>query len=99
MAAASTAARKSRARLGSCGLSGAAALLSRGLSPLRPVMILSANAIDHALLMLAAYTAGIPVAPVSVAPQDEVIGMRSPVVRTDAASSRVHRSCGSAAPA
>src|SRR6266567_3360713 len=45
----------------------AAALLSRGLSPLRPVMILSANAIDHALLMLAAYTAGIPVAPISVA--------------------------------
>src|SRR6267142_203648 len=32
----------------------AAALLSRGLSPQRPVMILSANAIDHALLMLAA---------------------------------------------
>ena len=30
-------------------------------------MILSANAIDHALLMLAGYTAGIPVAPVSVA--------------------------------
>jgi feruloyl-CoA synthase len=45
----------------------AAALLSRGLSPQRPVMILSANAIDHALLMLAAYTAGIPVAPISVA--------------------------------
>jgi feruloyl-CoA synthase len=45
----------------------AAALLSRGLSPLRPVMILSANAIDHALLMLAGYTAGIPVAPISVA--------------------------------
>jgi feruloyl-CoA synthase len=31
------------------------------------VMILSANAIDHALLMLAGYTAGIPVAPISVA--------------------------------
>ena len=30
-------------------------------------MILSANAIDHALLMLAGYTAGIPVAPISVA--------------------------------
>ena len=30
-------------------------------------MILSANAIDHALLMLAGYTAGVPVAPVSVA--------------------------------
>jgi len=45
----------------------AAALLSRGLSAERPVMILSANAIDHALLMLAGYTAGIPVAPISVA--------------------------------
>ena len=30
-------------------------------------MILSANAIDHALLMLAGYTAGVPVAPISVA--------------------------------
>jgi feruloyl-CoA synthase len=45
----------------------AAALLERGLSPQRPVMILSGNSIDHALLMLAACTAGIPAAPVSVA--------------------------------
>ena len=45
----------------------AAALLARGLSAERPVMILSANAIDHALLMLAGYTAGVPVAPISVA--------------------------------
>jgi feruloyl-CoA synthase len=45
----------------------AAALIARGLSPERPVMILSANSIDHALLMLAGYTAGVPVAPVSVA--------------------------------
>ena len=45
----------------------AAALIARGLSAERPVMILSANAIDHALLMLAGYTAGIPVAPISVA--------------------------------
>ena len=45
----------------------AQALLDRGLSPERPVMILSGNGIDHALLMLAGYTAGIPVAPVSVA--------------------------------
>jgi feruloyl-CoA synthase len=45
----------------------AAALLARGLSVERPVMILSGNAIDHALLMLAGYTAGVPVAPVSVA--------------------------------
>src|SRR5262245_3620276 len=45
----------------------AAALLARGLSAERPVMILSGNAVDHALLMLAGYTAGIPVAPISVA--------------------------------
>ena len=45
----------------------AQALIERGLSPERPVMILSGNAIDHALLMLAGYTAGIPVAPISVA--------------------------------
>src|SRR4051812_14039887 len=45
----------------------AAALIKRGLSAERPVMILSANSIDHALLMLAGYTAGIPVAPISVA--------------------------------
>jgi len=31
--------------------------------------------------------------------QDEVIGTRSPIARMDAASSRSHRSCGSAAPA
>ena len=42
-------------------------LLDRGLSAARPVMILSGNAIDHALLMLAGYTAGVPVAPISVA--------------------------------
>jgi feruloyl-CoA synthase len=45
----------------------AAALIERGLSAQRPLMILSANSIDHALLMLAGYTAGIPVAPISVA--------------------------------
>jgi feruloyl-CoA synthase len=45
----------------------AAALIERGLSAQRPLMILSANAIDHALLMLAGYTAGIPVVPISVA--------------------------------
>jgi feruloyl-CoA synthase len=45
----------------------AASLIERGLSADRPVMILSGNAIDHALLMLAGYTAGIPVAPISVA--------------------------------
>jgi len=45
----------------------AQALLDRGLAVDRPVMILSGNAIDHALLMLAGFTAGVPVAPVSVA--------------------------------
>ncbi len=45
----------------------AAALIELGLSAERPLMILSANAIDHALLMLAGFTAGIPVAPISVA--------------------------------
>jgi feruloyl-CoA synthase len=45
----------------------AQALLDRGLSAARPVMILSGNAIDHALLMLAGFTAGVPVAPISVA--------------------------------
>ena len=45
----------------------AAALLARGLSAERPVMILSGNTIDHALLMLAGYTAGVPVVPISVA--------------------------------
>jgi feruloyl-CoA synthase len=45
----------------------AQALLERGLSPERPVMVLSGNAIDHALLTLAGLTAGIPTAPISVA--------------------------------
>jgi len=45
----------------------AAALIARGLSAERPVMILSANSIEHALLTLACFTAGVPVAPVSVA--------------------------------
>ena len=45
----------------------AASLLERGLSVDRPIMILSGNAINHALLMLAGCCAGIPVAPISVA--------------------------------
>jgi len=45
----------------------AGALIARGLSAERPVMILSANSIEHALLTLACFTAGVPVAPVSVA--------------------------------
>jgi feruloyl-CoA synthase len=45
----------------------AGSLIERGLSVERPVMILSANGIDHALLTLAGHTAGVPVAPISVA--------------------------------
>lgn len=45
----------------------ASALLERGLSAERPVVILSGNAIDHALLTLACHHAAIPVAPVSAA--------------------------------
>ena len=44
----------------------AAALLERGLSPDRPVAILSGNDIEHALLGLAAMHVGIPYAPISV---------------------------------
>ena len=43
------------------------ALLARKLSPQRPVMILSDNGIDHALLALGAMHVGVPVAPVSPA--------------------------------
>jgi feruloyl-CoA synthase len=45
----------------------AQSLLGLGLSAERPVMILSGNSIEHALLTLAGHTAGIPVAPISVA--------------------------------
>jgi feruloyl-CoA synthase len=43
----------------------ASALLSRGLSAERPVVILSGNSIDHALLVFGALYAGIPFCPVS----------------------------------
>jgi len=43
------------------------ALLDRGLGPDRPVMVLSGNSIPHFLLTMGALTAGVPVAPVSVA--------------------------------
>jgi len=43
------------------------ALLEMGLGPDRPLLILSGNGVDHLLMTLAAMTAGIPVAPVSVA--------------------------------
>jgi feruloyl-CoA synthase len=45
----------------------AQALLDRGLDGTRPLMILSGNGIDHALLSLAAMHVGVPVAPVSTA--------------------------------
>lgn len=45
----------------------AAALLTRDLSPQRPIAIISGNSIDHALLALAAMSVGIPYAPVSPA--------------------------------
>ncbi len=42
-------------------------LLDRGLSAERPLLILSENGVDHALLTLAAMQAGVPAAPVSPA--------------------------------
>ncbi|HEY6461052.1 MAG TPA: feruloyl-CoA synthase [Polyangiaceae bacterium] len=43
------------------------ALLDRGLDRTRPLLVLSGNGIDHALLSLAAMHVGVPVAPVSTA--------------------------------
>src|SRR5262249_24230142 len=45
----------------------AAGLLALGLSPARPLALLSGNGVDHALLTLAAMHVGIPAAPVSPA--------------------------------
>ena len=45
----------------------AQALLDRGLTPDDSVMVLSANSIEHALVTLGCYTAGVPVAPISPA--------------------------------
>jgi feruloyl-CoA synthase len=45
----------------------AQALLDRGLDPARPLMILSGNSVDHALLTLGGFLAGVPVVPVSPA--------------------------------
>ena len=45
----------------------AQALIDRGMGPDRPIMLLSGNSVGHALLMLAGFMAGVPVAPVSVA--------------------------------
>ena len=43
----------------------AAAFLARGLSPERPIAVLSGNGIDHALIALGAMTAGVPYTPIS----------------------------------
>ncbi len=43
------------------------ALIERGLGPARPLLILSGNGVSHLLMTLGALTAGVPVAPVSVA--------------------------------
>jgi feruloyl-CoA synthase len=43
------------------------ALLDRGLGPDRPLLVLSGSSVNHLLLTLGAMTAGVPVAPVSVA--------------------------------
>jgi feruloyl-CoA synthase len=45
----------------------ASALLARGLSPEKPIVVLSGNSIDHALLAFGALYAGIPFCPVSPA--------------------------------
>jgi feruloyl-CoA synthase len=45
----------------------ASALLARGLSPEKPIVILSGNSIDHALMAFGALYAGIPFCPVSPA--------------------------------
>jgi len=45
----------------------ASALLARGLSAEKPIVILSGNSIDHALLAFGAFYAGIPFCPVSPA--------------------------------
>ncbi|MDQ0464217.1 feruloyl-CoA synthase [Caulobacter ginsengisoli] len=45
----------------------AQALLDRGLTKDDSVMVLSANSIEHALVTLGCYTAGVPIAPISPA--------------------------------
>jgi feruloyl-CoA synthase len=45
----------------------AQALIDCGLGPDRPLMILAPNSLDHALLMLGGFLAGVPVVPVSPA--------------------------------
>ncbi len=42
-------------------------LLDQGLTGADSVMVLSANSVEHALMMLGCYTAGVPIAPISPA--------------------------------
>src|SRR4051812_44707699 len=45
----------------------AQALLDHGLGPRRPLMVLSGNSLEHLLVTLGAYTAGVPILPISTA--------------------------------
>jgi feruloyl-CoA synthase len=45
----------------------ASRMLEDGLGPERPVMVLSDNSVDHALIALGALVAGVPLAPISAA--------------------------------
>jgi feruloyl-CoA synthase len=45
----------------------AQSFLDLGLGPERPVLVLSGNSVEHLLVTLGAYTAGVPVVPISVA--------------------------------
>jgi feruloyl-CoA synthase len=45
----------------------AQALLEHGLGPERPLLVLSGNSLEHLLMLLGAYTAGVPVVPLSTA--------------------------------
>jgi len=58
----------------------AQALLDRGVSTSRPLLILSGNSIDHALLALAAMYVGVPYAP--VAPSYSLIAREYTTLRT-----------------
>jgi feruloyl-CoA synthase len=45
----------------------AQALIDRGLGPDRPLLVLSGNSVEHLLMALGAFTAGVPIVPVSAA--------------------------------
>ncbi len=45
----------------------AQAMLDHNLGPSRPLMVLSGNSVEHALLTFAAHTAGVPIVPISTA--------------------------------